>query len=49
MPDTVENAALSGITAIIQPGGSKRDQDSIDMCNKHGLAMVMTKMRHFKH
>lgn len=49
MPDTVENAALSGITAIIQPGGSKRDQDSIDMCNKHGIAMVMTKMRHFKH
>ena len=49
MPDTVENAALSGVTAIIQPGGSKRDQDSIDMCNKHGLAMVMTKMRHFKH
>ncbi|GEN57184.1 bifunctional purine biosynthesis protein PurH [Halolactibacillus alkaliphilus] len=49
MPDTVENAALSGITAIIQPGGSKRDQESIDMCNKHGIAMVMTKMRHFKH
>ncbi len=49
MPDTVENAALSGVTAIIQPGGSKRDQASIDMCNKHGLAMVMTKMRHFKH
>ncbi len=49
MPDTVENAAKAGIKAIIQPGGSKRDQDSIDMCNKHGIAMVMTEMRHFKH
>lgn len=49
MPDTVEAAAAAGITAIIQPGGSKRDQDSIDVCNKHGIAMVFTKMRHFKH
>ncbi|BAM46568.1 bifunctional phosphoribosylaminoimidazolecarboxamide formyltransferase/IMP cyclohydrolase [Amphibacillus xylanus] len=49
MPDTVENAAKAGIKAIIQPGGSKRDQDSIDMCNKYGIAMVMTGMRHFKH
>lgn len=49
MPDTVENAAKAGIKAIIQPGGSKRDQDSIDACNKHGIAMVMTAMRHFKH
>ncbi|MCP3029987.1 bifunctional phosphoribosylaminoimidazolecarboxamide formyltransferase/IMP cyclohydrolase [Halobacillus sp. A1] len=49
MPDTVETAAEAGITAIIQPGGSKRDQDSIDACNKHGIAMVFTKMRHFKH
>ncbi|MGM8364027.1 bifunctional phosphoribosylaminoimidazolecarboxamide formyltransferase/IMP cyclohydrolase [Virgibacillus sp. W0181] len=49
MPDTVETAAASGITAIIQPGGSKRDQDSIDACNKHGIAMVFTNMRHFKH
>ncbi|UOQ49003.1 bifunctional phosphoribosylaminoimidazolecarboxamide formyltransferase/IMP cyclohydrolase [Gracilibacillus caseinilyticus] len=49
MPDTVENAAKAGIKAIIQPGGSKRDQDSIDECNKHGIAMVLTKMRHFKH
>src|SRR5699024_5315807 len=48
MPDTVEAAAAAGITAIIQPGGSKRDQDSIDVCNKHGIAMVFTKMRHFK-
>lgn len=49
MPDTVEAAAEAGVTAIIQPGGSKRDQDSIDACNKHGIAMVFTKMRHFKH
>ncbi|MEN1969592.1 bifunctional phosphoribosylaminoimidazolecarboxamide formyltransferase/IMP cyclohydrolase [Lentibacillus sp. N15] len=49
MPDTVEAAADAGITAIIQPGGSKRDQDSIDVCNEHGIAMVFTGMRHFKH
>lgn len=49
MPDTVEAAAKAGVTAIIQPGGSKRDQDSIDVCNQHGIAMVFTKMRHFKH
>lgn len=49
MPDTVENAAKAGIKAIIQPGGSKRDQDSIDECNKHGITMVFTGMRHFKH
>lgn len=49
MPDTVENAAKAGIKAIIQPGGSKRDQESIDMCNKYGIVMVMTGMRHFKH
>ncbi|WP_163528687.1 bifunctional phosphoribosylaminoimidazolecarboxamide formyltransferase/IMP cyclohydrolase [Halobacillus ihumii] len=49
MPDTVETAARAGVKAIIQPGGSKRDQDSIDACNQHGVAMVFTKMRHFKH
>ncbi|MGI8314606.1 bifunctional phosphoribosylaminoimidazolecarboxamide formyltransferase/IMP cyclohydrolase [Halobacillus mangrovi] len=49
MPDTVEAAAEAGVKAIIQPGGSKRDQDSIDACNKHGVAMVFTRMRHFKH
>ncbi len=49
MPDTVEAAAEAGVKAIIQPGGSKRDQDSIDACNKHGIAMVFTGMRHFKH
>lgn len=49
MSDTVEVAAAAGISAIIQPGGSKRDQDSIDMANKHGIAMVFTGVRHFKH
>ena len=47
--DCVEFAAKSGITAIIQPGGSIRDQDSIDACNKHGIAMIFTGERHFKH
>src|SRR5690625_1680714 len=49
MPDTVEAAINAGVTAIIQPGGSKRDQDSIDKCNEHSIAMVTTGMRHFKH
>jgi len=48
-PDTVELAAGAGITAIIQPGGSIRDQESIDACNRHGIAMVFTGIRHFKH
>jgi phosphoribosylaminoimidazolecarboxamide formyltransferase/IMP cyclohydrolase len=47
--DTVQLAAAKGITAIIQPGGSIRDQESIDACNKYGIAMVFTGMRHFKH
>ncbi len=47
--DSVEIAQKAGITAVIQPGGSKRDQDSIDYCNKNGLAMVFTGFRHFKH
>lgn len=47
--DCVEAAAKAGIRAIIQPGGSLRDQDSIEACNKYGIAMVFTGMRHFKH
>ncbi|MBC2579210.1 bifunctional phosphoribosylaminoimidazolecarboxamide formyltransferase/IMP cyclohydrolase [Clostridium sp. DJ247] len=47
--DIVEEAAKYGIKAIIQPGGSMRDQDSIDGCNKHGISMVFTGIRHFKH
>ena len=48
-PDCVEIAHHAGITAVVQPGGSIRDQDSIDYCNAHGLAMVTTGIRHFKH
>ena len=47
--DCVEEAAKAGIKAIIQPGGSVRDQESIDACNKYGIAMVFTNMRHFRH
>ncbi|MBP3851659.1 MAG: bifunctional phosphoribosylaminoimidazolecarboxamide formyltransferase/IMP cyclohydrolase [Erysipelotrichaceae bacterium] len=49
MPDTVEAAAAAGVTAIIQPGGSIKDQLSVDECNKHGITMVYTNVRHFKH
>lgn len=48
-PDCVELAADAGITAVLQPGGSIKDQDSIAMANKKGLAMVLTGVRHFKH
>lgn len=47
--DCIEAAHKAGITAIIQPGGSVRDQDSIDAANKYGIAMIFTGMRHFKH
>jgi phosphoribosylaminoimidazolecarboxamide formyltransferase/IMP cyclohydrolase len=48
-PDCVEIAHNAGITAVIHPGGSVKDQDSIDYCNKNGMAMVITGTRHFKH
>lgn len=47
--DTVDLAAECGITAIIQPGGSRRDDESIDAANEHGMAMVFTGYRHFRH
>ena len=47
--DCVQIAHEAGITAVIQPGGSVRDQESVDYCNAHGVAMVMTGIRHFKH
>lgn len=47
--DCVESAHKAGIKAIIQPGGSVRDQDSIDKCNEYGIAMIFTGIRHFKH
>ncbi len=48
-PDCVELAGKNGISAIIQPGGSKNDQASIDMADKYKIAMVTTGFRHFKH
>ncbi len=48
-PDCVQIAADAGITAVIQPGGSIKDQDSIDACNKNKISMVTTGYRHFKH
>lgn len=48
-PDSVEAAAKAGISCIIQPGGSIRDQESVDMCDQYGIAMLFTGMRHFKH
>lgn len=48
-PDCVEIAHKAGITAVIQPGGSIKDAESVAYCNKHGLAMVTTGIRHFKH
>jgi len=48
-PDVVEEAAKAGITAIIQPGGAKLDQESIDKANDAGIAMVFTGIRHFRH
>ncbi|MCB9294937.1 MAG: bifunctional phosphoribosylaminoimidazolecarboxamide formyltransferase/IMP cyclohydrolase [Lewinellaceae bacterium] len=48
-PDCVEIAHEAGITAVIQPGGSIKDQESIDYCDQHGMAMALTGVRHFKH
>lgn len=48
-PDCVEIASKVGIEAVVQPGGSVKDQDSIDFCNAHNMAMVFTGVRHFKH
>lgn len=48
-PDCVEIADKAGIKAVVQPGGSIKDQASIDYCDENGLAMVMTGIRHFKH
>jgi phosphoribosylaminoimidazolecarboxamide formyltransferase/IMP cyclohydrolase len=48
-PDCVEIADKAGIKAVVQPGGSIKDKDSIEYCNKHNMSMVMTGTRHFKH
>jgi phosphoribosylaminoimidazolecarboxamide formyltransferase/IMP cyclohydrolase len=48
-PDSIEEAAAAGVIAVIQPGGSRNDQQCIDSCNRHGLPMIFTGRRHFKH
>lgn len=48
-PDSIEAAVDAGVVAVIQPGGSRRDQEVIDACNEHGMPMVFTGRRHFKH
>lgn len=47
--DSVELAWQAGVQAVVQPGGSVRDQESIDFCNEKGMAMAMTGIRHFRH
>ena len=47
--DSIHRAAEAGISAVIQPGGSRRDQEVIDACNQHGLPMIFTGKRHFRH
>jgi phosphoribosylaminoimidazolecarboxamide formyltransferase / IMP cyclohydrolase len=47
--DNIDEAAKAGVRAVIQPGGSMRDQDSIQACDEHGLAMIFTGIRHFRH
>ena len=47
--DGIDTAARGGVTAVIQPGGSKRDQEVINACDEHNIAMVFTHMRHFRH
>jgi phosphoribosylaminoimidazolecarboxamide formyltransferase/IMP cyclohydrolase len=47
--DCVEIAHKAGIMAVVQPGGSVRDQESVDYCSSHGIAMVFTGIRHFRH
>ena len=47
--DSIQQAAAAGISAIIQPGGSRRDAEVIAACNEHGLPMIFTGTRHFRH
>jgi phosphoribosylaminoimidazolecarboxamide formyltransferase/IMP cyclohydrolase len=47
--DNIDLAAQAGVKAVIQPGGSMRDKDSIEACDEHGMAMVLTGIRHFRH
>jgi phosphoribosylaminoimidazolecarboxamide formyltransferase/IMP cyclohydrolase len=47
--DGLDEAAKAGVTAVIQPGGSLKDEEVIKAADEHGIAMVLTKMRHFRH
>ena len=47
--DGVEAAHAAGVTAVVQPGGSKRDEEVIAACDANGIAMIFTGVRHFKH
>ncbi len=47
--DGPDAAASAGVTALIQPGGSKRDEDTLAACNEHDMAMILTGRRHFRH
>ncbi len=47
--DNIDEAAKAGVSAVVQPGGSMRDADSVAACDEHGLAMVLTGVRHFRH
>ena len=47
--DSIHNAARAGIVAVIQPGGSRRDEEVIAACNEHNLPMLFTGRRHFRH
>ncbi|MCX7705051.1 MAG: bifunctional phosphoribosylaminoimidazolecarboxamide formyltransferase/IMP cyclohydrolase, partial [bacterium] len=48
-PDSIEIAAEAGVTAIIQPGGSLKDKEVLEVCDKKGISMVFSGTRHFKH
>jgi len=48
-PDAIEAAAAAGVTAVVQPGGSLNDEEAIAACDRHGMAMVFTGVRHFRH
>jgi phosphoribosylaminoimidazolecarboxamide formyltransferase/IMP cyclohydrolase len=47
--DGPDAAAAAGVTALIQPGGSRRDDETLAACDEHGLAMILTGRRHFRH
>jgi phosphoribosylaminoimidazolecarboxamide formyltransferase/IMP cyclohydrolase len=48
-PDSIDKAAAAGVVAIIQPGGSRKDEEVIAACNRHRIPMLFTGHRHFKH